>query len=107
MKNGDVVFFVTKGVVRAGTLVSKKDGVALIRYTNGVHQKYYHYKVGQVAVEIEGGTNGGLSKSSNSKSDKRCNVKNSKISKRRVSYREGQRSCNKLFSGAWRIRNMA
>lgn len=107
MKKGDVVFFVTKGVVRSGILISRKDGVALIRYQRGDYQKYYHYKLGQIAVEIEGGTNGRLSKSSNPESDKRCDKKAGKIPKCRVSDSEGQKTSDKLFVGAWRIRNMA
>ena len=107
MKKGDVVFFVTKGVVRSGILISRKEGVALIRYQRGDYQKYYRYKIGQLAVEIEGGINGGLSKSSDSESNKRCDKKAGKISKCRVSDSEGQKTSDKLFVGVWRIRNMA
>ena len=107
MKKGDVVFFITKGVVRSGILISRKDGFARIKYQNGNYQKYYTYKVGQLAVEIERGTNGGLSKSSYSESDKRCDKKASKISKCRKTDSKGQKASKGLFVGAWRIRNMA
>ena len=107
MRKGDVVFFVTKGVVRAGILVSRKEGVALIRYKNGDHKKYYHYKVGQIATELEGGINGRLSKRSDTSSNKGCNIKNNKIQKQLESNKKGQGTSNKVFVGAWRIRNMA
>ena len=107
MRKGDTVFFVTKGVVRAGTLMSRKEGVALILYKKGSFQKYYRYKVCQIATEIEGGTNGGLSKSSDTASHKRCNAKNSKVSRLLESNKTGSRSGDKVFVGAWRIRNMA
>lgn len=108
MKMGDTVFFITKGVVRAGTLVRIQEGkVALIRYTKGDFQKYYHYKVSQVATELEGGINGRLSKGSDTSSNKGCNTKDNKVSGQLQSDKEGQNSSNKLFVGAWRIRNMA
>lgn len=107
MKKGDVVFFITKGVVRSGVLVNQNNGKAVIRYQKGNYQKLYHYKLCQVAVEIERGTNGGLSKSSYSESNKRCDRKSSEIPKCRVSDSKGQKASKGLFVGAWRIRNMA
>lgn len=108
MRKGDTVFFITKGVVRSGTLVRIQEGkVALIRYTKGDFQKYYHYKVRQVETELEGGINGRIGKGSDTSSNKGCNAKNSKVSGQLQSDKEGQNSGNKIFVGAWRIRNMA
>lgn len=107
MRQGDMVYFITKGVVRSGVLVNQNNGKAVIRYQKGNYQKLYHYKLCQVAVEIERGTNGRPSERSNFESDKRCDKKAGKISKCRKTNGEGQKTSNGLFVGAWRIRNMA
>ena len=107
MRQGDIVYFITKGVVRSGVLVNQNYGKAIIRYQKGNYQKLYHYKLCQVAGEIEGGVNGRLSKGSDTSSNKGCNTKNNKVSGLLQPNKKRQDAGNKLFVGAWRIRNMA
>lgn len=107
MKKGDVVFFITKGVVRSGIFIGRKYDTALIKYINGSHQKYYHHKICRVATELEGGINGRLSESSNTESNKGRNRRSSEVSKCRVPNSKGKNAGDKVFVGAWRICNMA
>ena len=107
MRQGDVVYFITKGVVRSGVLVNQNNGKAVIRYQKGNYQKLYHYKLCQVADEIEGGANGRPSNSSDTTSNIRLKTKNSKLFRGKQPNQKGQSGSKKVFVGAWRIRNMA
>lgn len=107
MRQGCTVYFIKKGVVRSGILVKIKDGVALIKYTNGIYSKYYRHKVCQIATELEGGKNGRLSNGSDTSSNKGCDTKNNKVLRENKPDSKGQKTSDKVFVGAWRIRNMA
>lgn len=107
MKKGDVVFFIRKGVVKFGLLVSKKDGIVLIKYTNGVYQKHYRYKIGQIAKEIEGGINGRIGEGCSIESNTRFDRKNSEVFGERIPNKKGQGRGDKVLTRNWSIWKMA
>lgn len=109
MKRGQEVYFISKGVVRKGVIYKQNVNSVDVCYKKGSYKKMYTFKRTELAVEIERGTDGvqGFSKSSAVESNKGCNKKDGTICKPRVSIGNGQDEGNKVFVGAWRIRNMA
>ena len=108
MKRGQEVYFISKGVVRKG-IIEDQDSNSVRILCKRFNEKRYTFKKNEIAVEIERGTDGvqGSSKSSSVESNKRCDKKNGCVCKPRVSIGNGQNESNKVFVGAWRIRNMA
>lgn len=103
MKRGQEVYFISKGVVRKGVIYKQNMNTADILYKKGNYKRMYTFKRTELAVEIEGGTDGvqGSSKSGAVESNKGRNTKDSLICK------NGQDKGNQVFVVAWRIRNMA
>lgn len=109
MKRGQEVYFISKGVVRSGVIYKQNMNTVDVLYEKGNYKRMYTFKRTELAVEIERGKDGvqGSSKSSAVESNKGRNKKDGCICKYGVSNGNGQDEGNKVFAGAWRIRNMA